>query len=143
MRATQIATLSQSPRVCSATGMRSLDSLKGHRALYFTEHTARKRGWKAQIGACQPGLCSSWSMGGGRESAWVLQAEPRAALNLASREASPLLKLLPSDLVMYAARVIPGNDPRVMQMMNRVSALGPEIAMGRSENLHTSGHAYQ
>ena len=44
---------------------------------------------------------------------------------------------------MYAAKVIPGNDPRVMQMMNRISALGPEIAMGRNENLHTSGHAYQ
>lgn len=72
-----------------------------------------------------------------------LQAEPRAALNMASKDASPLLKLLPSDLVLYSAKVIPGNDTKVMQMMNRISALGPEIAMGRHENLHTSGHAYQ
>ncbi len=39
--------------------------------------------------------------------------------------------------------MIPGNDTRVMQMMNALSSLGPEIAMGRDENLHTSGHAYQ
>ena len=30
-----------------------------------------------------------------------------------------------------------------MAMMNDLSALGPEIAMGRGENLHTSGHAYR
>ena len=28
-------------------------------------------------------------------------------------------------------------------MMNKISELGPEIAMGRNENLHTSGHAYR
>lgn len=28
-------------------------------------------------------------------------------------------------------------------MMNAISQLGPEIAMGRDENLHTSGHAYK
>ncbi|KAL4450117.1 hypothetical protein ABPG77_010786 [Micractinium sp. CCAP 211/92] len=71
------------------------------------------------------------------------QAEPRAALSLASRDASHLLKLQSSDLVLYSAKVIPGNDTRVMQMMNRISELGPEIAMGRDENLHTSGHAYR
>lgn len=40
-------------------------------------------------------------------------------------------------------QVIPGNDTRVIQMMNNISRLGPEIAMSRSENLHTSGHAYR
>jgi beta-CASP RNase J family ribonuclease len=71
------------------------------------------------------------------------QAEPRAALSLAAREASHMLKLQSSDLILYSAKVIPGNDTRVMQMMNSISELGPEIAMGRDENLHTSGHAYK
>ncbi len=35
----------------------------------------------------------------------VLQAEPRAALSLASRGASPLLRLDPSDLILYSAKV--------------------------------------
>ena len=34
----------------------------------------------------------------------VLQAEPRAALSLASRGASPLLRLNPSDLILYSAK---------------------------------------
>jgi hypothetical protein len=35
----------------------------------------------------------------------AVQAEPRAALALASREASPLLRLTPSDLILYSAKV--------------------------------------
>jgi len=46
----------------------------------------------------------------------ALQAEPRAALSLAAREASHMLKLQPSDLILYSAKVIPGNDTRVMQV---------------------------
>jgi mRNA degradation ribonuclease J1/J2 len=30
-----------------------------------------------------------------------------------------------------------------LQMMNKISESGAEIAMGRDENLHTSGHAYK
>ncbi|GAB4818720.1 hypothetical protein N2152v2_005766 [Parachlorella kessleri] len=71
------------------------------------------------------------------------QAEPRAALSLAAREASHLLKLNASDMVLYSAKVIPGNDTRVMEMMNRIAEIGPEIVMGRDEKLHTSGHAYK
>ena len=40
-------------------------------------------------------------------------------------------------------QVIPGNEKRVMKMMNAVAQLGPEIAMGRGELLHVSGHAYR
>eukprot|EP00884_Botryococcus_braunii_P003552 jgi/Botrbrau1/13198/Bobra.0351s0011.1 len=71
------------------------------------------------------------------------QAEPRAALALASKEASSLLKVRRDDLILYSAKVIPGNDTRVMQMMNDLAGLGANIRMGRSENLHTSGHAYR
>ncbi|KAL5998155.1 hypothetical protein ACLOJK_009093 [Asimina triloba] len=39
--------------------------------------------------------------------------------------------------------VIPGNENRVMKMMNRITDLGPTIVMGRHEGLHTSGHAYR
>ena len=72
-----------------------------------------------------------------------LQAEPRAALCLASRGGSPLLKLKPSDLLLYSAKIIPGNDTKVMSMMNNVASLGTKIAMGQSEGLHVSGHAYR
>ena len=40
-------------------------------------------------------------------------------------------------------QIIPGNETRVMKMLNRISELGPMIAMGRGDTLHTSGHAYR
>lgn len=40
-------------------------------------------------------------------------------------------------------QVIPGNESRVMQMLNRISEIGSTIVMGKNESLHTSGHAYR
>nr|KAJ0228057.1 hypothetical protein LSAT_V11C100032530 [Lactuca sativa] len=71
------------------------------------------------------------------------QAEPRAALNLASFGSSHFFKLSKEDLILYSAKVIPGNESRVMKMMNRLSEIGPTIVMGKNEQLHTSGHAYR
>ncbi|KAG6401886.1 hypothetical protein SASPL_138754 [Salvia splendens] len=39
--------------------------------------------------------------------------------------------------------VIPGNETRVMKMMNRLAEIGPQIVMGKNELLHTSGHAHR
>ncbi|XP_058102274.1 ribonuclease J-like [Magnolia sinica] len=71
------------------------------------------------------------------------QAEPRAALNLASFGSSHSLKLGKDDMILYSAKVIPGNENRVMKMLNRITELGPTIVMGKNEGLHTSGHAYR
>ncbi|KAJ6375396.1 hypothetical protein OIU77_000386 [Salix suchowensis] len=71
------------------------------------------------------------------------QAEPRAALNLASYGSSYAFKLNKEDVILYSAKVIPGNESRVMKMMNRISEIGSTIVMGKNELLHTSGHAYR
>ncbi|CAK7336682.1 unnamed protein product [Dovyalis caffra] len=71
------------------------------------------------------------------------QAEPRAALNLASYGSSHALKLNKEDVILYSAKVIPGNESRVMKMMNRISEIGSTIVMGKNELLHTSGHGYR
>ncbi|CAK8566245.1 unnamed protein product [Lathyrus sativus] len=71
------------------------------------------------------------------------QAEPRAALNLASYGSSHFFKLTKEDIILYSAKVIPGNESRVMEMMNRISEIGSTIVMGRNDCLHTSGHAYR
>lgn len=71
------------------------------------------------------------------------QAEPRAALNLASFGGSHSLKLGKEDVILYSAKVIPGNETRVMKMLNRITDLGPTIVMGKKEGLHTSGHGYR
>ncbi|PWZ15541.1 Ribonuclease J [Zea mays] len=71
------------------------------------------------------------------------QGEPRAALNLASYGGSHTLKLSKEDVLLYSAKVIPGNETRVMKMMNRLTDLGPKIIMGKDSGLHTSRHAYR
>ncbi|XP_059657378.1 ribonuclease J isoform X2 [Cornus florida] len=71
------------------------------------------------------------------------QAEPRAALNLASYGSSHSLKLSKEDIILYSAKVIPGNETRVMKMLNRISEIGSTIVMGKYEQLHTSGHAHR
>jgi ribonuclease J len=42
-----------------------------------------------------------------------------------------------------SAKVIPGNEPRVVRMLNSIAAQGPTVVQGRNDNLHVSGHAYQ
>ncbi|KAI5417234.1 ribonuclease J isoform X2 [Lathyrus oleraceus] len=71
------------------------------------------------------------------------QAEPRAALNLASYGSSHALKLTKEDVLLYSAKIIPGNESRVMDMLNRISEIGSTIVMGKKECLHTSGHGYR
>ncbi|GIL57528.1 hypothetical protein Vafri_12738 [Volvox africanus] len=71
------------------------------------------------------------------------QGEPRAQLCMAAREESSMLKILPNDLVLYSAKVIPGNEGKVSKMLNALAAQGARVRQSRADNLHTSGHAYQ
>mmetsp|Transcript_22508 Transcript_22508/g.31489 ORF Transcript_22508/g.31489 Transcript_22508/m.31489 type:complete len:385 (+) Transcript_22508:806-1960(+) len=71
------------------------------------------------------------------------QGENRSTLNLSSLDQSPRLSLNPFDTLVYSAKIIPGNDKRVVRMLNRISNHGCKIIYGNSEKIHTSGHAYQ
>ncbi|XWS47822.1 hypothetical protein CRYUN_Cryun13aG0018000 [Craigia yunnanensis] len=63
------------------------------------------------------------------------QVKPRAAMNLASYGSSHSLKLNKEDVILYSAKVIPGNESRVMKMLNRISEIGSTIVMGKEEVL--------
>jgi mRNA degradation ribonuclease J1/J2 len=52
------------------------------------------------------------------------QAEPRAQLCQAAFGGSRLLTLTEDDLVLYSAKMIPGNEKRVMRMMNAIAVRG-------------------
>ncbi|KAG2451327.1 hypothetical protein HYH02_003932 [Chlamydomonas schloesseri] len=71
------------------------------------------------------------------------QGEPRAQLSMAARDQSNILKTLPGDLLLYSAKVIPGNEGKVTKMLNALAGQGARIRQSRADNLHTSGHAYQ
>lgn len=60
-----------------------------------------------------------------------------AALNMASRNLSSKLDLQADDMILYSAKVIPGNDKRVRKMLNRISHLGSAIHNDPADGLHT------
>lgn len=71
------------------------------------------------------------------------QGEPNAQLARAACGASPLLTLRKEDLLLYSAKMIPGNEKKVMRMMNAIAKIGPTITMKRDDGLHSSGHAHR
>jgi mRNA degradation ribonuclease J1/J2 len=54
----------------------------------------------------------------------LLLVARQAMLSLASRGASKMLDLRPEDTLLYSAKMIPGNEKRVIRMMNQVGAKG-------------------
>ena len=46
---------------------------------------------------------------------------------------------LPQDLLLYSAKVIPGNEGKVTKMLNALAGQGARVRQSRADNLHTSG----
>ncbi|KAK2077186.1 hypothetical protein QBZ16_004820 [Prototheca wickerhamii] len=69
------------------------------------------------------------------------QGESRAALSRAAAREPAALRIRPQDLLLYSAKIIPGNDARVMAMINAISSQGARVVMGSGAGLHVSGHA--
>jgi ribonuclease J len=70
------------------------------------------------------------------------QAEPRSGLsNLLQPEPGPL-RIERGDLVLLSSRTIPGNEPKVTELINRLLARGAEVLYPAIEpGIHVSGHA--
>jgi ribonuclease J len=72
------------------------------------------------------------------------QAESRAALGRLAKEQHPSLKLAAGDTVVLSARIIPGHEPEVSEMMSDLMRLGVELITRTSDRrVHVSGHAHQ
>lgn len=72
------------------------------------------------------------------------QAEKLAALTRISRRAHQGFRLDEGDRVILSSRIIPGNEPAVMDMIAGLLRLGAEIRTPISDpGVHVSGHAYR
>jgi ribonuclease J len=72
------------------------------------------------------------------------QAEPRAALTTLLSPEPGHLRLGPGDTVILSARTIPGNEPEVSHLINRLLHRGAiVIHAGMEPGVHVSGHASQ
>ena len=68
------------------------------------------------------------------------QGEPRSALSLMSLDDHAFLKVEPGDTVVISARIIPGNEKSIGNVVNHLLRRGARIYHERNANVHVSGH---
>ena len=68
------------------------------------------------------------------------QGEPRSALSLVALDNHPFLQVKPNDTVVLSARIIPGNEKSVGNVLNHLLRRGANIYHERNANVHVSGH---
>jgi ribonuclease J len=69
------------------------------------------------------------------------QGEPMAALSQISREEHRFVSVQESDLVIFSASPIPGNETFIFSVINDLFRLGAEVIYGLDAGVHVSGHA--
>ncbi|MDE0554523.1 MAG: ribonuclease J [Candidatus Poribacteria bacterium] len=68
------------------------------------------------------------------------QGEPRSALALMALDDHAFLKVEPGDTVVMSARIIPGNEKSIGNVVNHLLRRGAKIYHERNANVHVSGH---
>lgn len=69
------------------------------------------------------------------------QGEPMSALIRIAEGDHPQVKMLPDDSVVLSARVIPGHEKPITNMINHIYRRGARTYQSGSASIHTSGHA--
>lgn len=68
------------------------------------------------------------------------QGEQLATLPKMVRGDHQTLRLVPSDTVIYSARMIPGNEKRINYVQNGLVRMGVEVITDKGDTIHVSGH---
>ena len=68
------------------------------------------------------------------------QGEPRSALSLMALDDHPFLKVEQGDTVVISARIIPGNEKSIGNVVNHLLRRGAKIYHERNADVHVSGH---
>ena len=68
------------------------------------------------------------------------QGEPRSALSLMALDNHPFLKVEQGDTVVISARIIPGNEKAIGNVVNHLIRRGAKIYHERNADVHVSGH---
>lgn len=71
------------------------------------------------------------------------QGEPRSGLTRIAHDDHRQISVKPDDTVIFSARVVPGNEQKVNNVMNALWTRGVEVITPRDAMVHTTGHAYQ
>lgn len=68
------------------------------------------------------------------------QGEPFAAVTKMSRNDHPDIKLSRGDTVIFASRIIPGNEMKIFGVFNKFCKSGVEVMTEKDHFIHVSGH---
>ncbi|HYN07924.1 MAG TPA: ribonuclease J [Vicinamibacterales bacterium] len=68
------------------------------------------------------------------------QGEPLAALPRIAIDDHRHVRLAPSDVVVFSARAIPGNEKAISRVMNHVARRGADVVSDADRHVHVSGH---
>ena len=68
------------------------------------------------------------------------QGEPRSAMSLMALDNHPFLKVEQGDTVVISARIIPGNEKAIGNVVNHLIRRGAKIYHERNSDVHVSGH---
>ncbi|MFN3413517.1 MAG: ribonuclease J [Thermoanaerobaculum sp.] len=69
------------------------------------------------------------------------QGEPTSVFPRLAMDEVPVFKLAPGDVVIHAARVIPGNEKRLDHIFDHCVRRGARVVTAREAPTHASGHA--
>lgn len=68
------------------------------------------------------------------------QAEPLAAMNKIANQNHPHISVTAGDVVIFSAKIIPGNESRIYALMDKYCKLGVEVMTEKDHFVHVSGH---
>jgi ribonuclease J len=68
------------------------------------------------------------------------QGEERAAISKIAGDNHPTLRLTPDDTVIFSSKIIPGNEKKIIALMNRFVRLRCEVFTEKDHFVHVSGH---
>lgn len=71
------------------------------------------------------------------------QGDELASINKFSRDAHPAFKLKKNDTVIFSSKMIPGNEKRISNLINRFVGMGVNVITEKTHKVHVSGHPYR
>lgn len=111
------------------------------RSLWRMHDAARQCGYLADL---QPLLTDEQLKEHKRENLLVIctgsQGEPLAAMSKLAFDNHPRIKVVKGDTVIFASKIIPGNDKKIYSLMNQLCLKGVEVLTERDHFVHVSGH---
>jgi ribonuclease J len=111
------------------------------RSLWRMYHAARDSGYLLDI---EEPITTKEIMKYGRSNVLLMatgcQGEEFAAVTKMSMDTHPDISLAKEDVIIFASKIIPGNEDSIFKVFNKLCKLGVEVITEKDHFVHVSGH---